>query len=119
MNVFLWVVAIVLAALFFASGIMKVLRSKEQLAAAGQGWVEPFAPPMIKLIGAVEVLGAAGLILPRALGIASVLTPLAALGLFVVMLGALVTHGRRREFPNAAFNVVLAALALVVAIGRL
>jgi uncharacterized membrane protein YphA (DoxX/SURF4 family) len=88
------------------------------LAGSGQAWVEPFSRPMIKLIGAVEVLGAAGLILPRALDSAPVLTPLAALGLVVVMLGALVTHGRRREFPNAAFNVVLAALALVVAIRR-
>jgi uncharacterized membrane protein YphA (DoxX/SURF4 family) len=118
MNVFLWIVAIVLAAVFFASGLMKVLRTKDQLAAAGQGWVGPFAPPAIKLIGLVEVAGALGLILPRALGIAPVLTPLAALGLVVVMLGAVVTHGRQREWPNVAFNIVLGALALVVAIGR-
>jgi uncharacterized membrane protein YphA (DoxX/SURF4 family) len=118
MNVFLWIVAAVLAAIFFLSGDMKLLRSKDQLAASGQGWVEPFAPPTIRLIGLVEAVGAVGLILPRALDIAPVLTPLAALGLLVVMLGAVVTHGRRREFPHAAFNVVLAGLALVVAIGR-
>jgi uncharacterized membrane protein YphA (DoxX/SURF4 family) len=118
MNVFLWIAAAVLAAVFFASGVLKLLRSKDQLAASGQGWVEPFAPPMIRLIGAVEALGAIGLILPRALDIAPVLTPVAALGLMVVMLGAAVTHGRRREFPNVAFNIVLAVLALVVAIGR-
>jgi len=118
MNVFLWIVAIVLAAVFLASGALKVARGKEQLATSGQGWVEPFAPPVIRLIGAVEVLGAAGVILPRALDIAPVLTPLAALGLAVVMVGAIITHGRRREFPNAAFNVVLGALALVLAIGR-
>jgi uncharacterized membrane protein YphA (DoxX/SURF4 family) len=118
MNVFLWIAAIVLAALFLSSGVMKLLRTKDQLAGAGQGWVEPFAPATIKLIGLVEVIGAAGVILPRALDIAPVLTPLAALGLVVVMLGAAVTHGRRREFPNVAFNIVLAALALVLAIGR-
>jgi uncharacterized membrane protein YphA (DoxX/SURF4 family) len=118
MNVFLWIVAIVLAAVFLASGVLKLVRGKEQLAASGQGWVEPFAPPVIRLIGAVEALGAIGLILPRALDIAPVLTPLAAAGLFVVMVGAVVTHGRRREFPNVAFNIVLGALALVLAIGR-
>jgi uncharacterized membrane protein YphA (DoxX/SURF4 family) len=118
MNVFLWIVAIVLAAVFLASGMGKLVRGKEKLAASGQGWVEPFSPPVIRLIGAVEVLGAVGVILPWALDVASVLTPVAALGLFVVMLGAIVTHGRRREFPNVAVNIVLGALALVLAIGR-
>jgi uncharacterized membrane protein YphA (DoxX/SURF4 family) len=115
MNIFLWVVAAVLAAIFLISGVLKLVRGKEE----SQGWMEPFSPQVIRLIGLVEALGAVGLILPRALDIAPVLTPLAAVGLAVVMVGAVVTHGRRREFPNVAFNVVLGALAVVVAVGRL
>lgn len=119
MNVFLWVLAGVLAAVFLAAGAMKLTRTKEQLAGSGQGWVDPFSTGMIKLIGVLEVAAAAGLILPPVLGIAPVLAPIAALGLVVLMAGAVVTHGRRREIPNVAVNVVLAVLAIVVAWGRL
>lgn len=118
MNVLLWIVASVLAAVFLTSGVMKLVRTKEQLAGSGQGWVEPFPTSALKLIGVVEVAAAAGLILPPALDIAPVLAPVAALGLVVVMAGAVITHGRRREYPNAAGNVVLAVLAAAVAWGR-
>jgi uncharacterized membrane protein YphA (DoxX/SURF4 family) len=118
MNVFLWVLGGVLAAVFLSSGALKLVRSKSQLAGAGQGWVEPFPAGTIRLIGALEVLAAIGLILPPALDIAPVLAPVAAVGLVLVMVGAVVTHARRREIPNAAVNIVLAVLAAVVAWGR-
>jgi uncharacterized membrane protein YphA (DoxX/SURF4 family) len=118
MNVLLWIVASVLAAVFLASGAMKLVRTKEQLAGSGQGWVEPFPDSVIKLIGVLEVAAAAGLILPPALDIAPVLAPVAAVGLIVVMVGAVITHGRRREYSNVAVNVVLGVLAAVVAWGR-
>jgi hypothetical protein len=101
-----------------ASGGLKLARSKEQLAASGLGWAEDFPAGTIKLIGALEVLAAIGLILPAALGVAPVLTPLAALGLVLVMIGAAVTHARRGEAPLIAVNVVLLILAAVVAWGR-
>ena len=119
MNVVLWVLAAVLAALFLVSGGMKIVRSKDRLAAAGQDWVESFSPGMVTLIGALEVAAAAGLILPPVTGIAPVLAPAAAIGLVLVMIGAVVVHGRRREIPNVAVNIVLAILAAVVAWGRL
>jgi hypothetical protein len=97
---------------------MKLVRSKEQLAGSGQGWVESFSPATVKLIGILEVAAAAGLILPAAFNIAPVLVPLAAAGLIVVMAGAVVTHGRRSEWPNVAVNIVLAVLAAIVAWGR-
>jgi uncharacterized membrane protein YphA (DoxX/SURF4 family) len=118
MNVFLWVLAGVLAALFLGSGALKLARTKEQLASSGLGWVEQFPEGAIKLIGVLEVAGAVGLILPAALKIAPVLTPLAAVGLVLVMAGAAVTHARRREIPNAAVPIVLGVLAAVVAWGR-
>jgi hypothetical protein len=50
--------------------------------------------------------------------IAPILTPVAAAGLVVVMIGAVVSHARRREFANVAVNVALAVMAAVVASGR-
>jgi DoxX-like family len=67
------------------------------LAAFGMGWVEDFSPGAVKSIGTLEVLAAVGLILPAALGIAPVLVPLAAVGLAVLMAGAIITHLRRHE----------------------
>ncbi|MBL1093246.1 DoxX family protein [Streptomyces sp. 9-7] len=75
-------------------------------------------PPTVKLIGTLEVLAAIGLVLPATLGIAPALAPLAALGLALVMIGAVVVHARRGEAQMAAVNVVLLTLAAVVAWGR-
>ncbi|GAA1613854.1 hypothetical protein GCM10009789_80020 [Kribbella sancticallisti] len=81
-------------------------------------WTEDFSAGMLKVIGAAEVLGALGLILPGAFDVAPVLVPVAATGLAVLMLGAIVTHARRKEPQPIVINVVLLILALVVAIFR-
>ena len=117
MSIVLWIVQSLLALAFLAAGSMKLMRSKAQLEEQ-MPWVTDFSPMVIRLIGAVEVLGALGLILPAVTGIATVLTPLAATGLAVVMVGAMVTHVRRNEMAQLAPNVVLLALALFVAWGR-
>jgi hypothetical protein len=70
------------------------------------------------LIGLLEVLGATGLILPAVTGILPGLTPLAALGLALTMIGAMLTHLRRKELPMIAVNFVLLALAAFVVYGR-
>jgi hypothetical protein len=93
MNVALWIIAGLLAAGSLGSGAMKLARPKEKLAASGMGWVEDFSAGAVKSIGILEVLAAVGLILPAALGIAPVLVPLAALGLVVLMAGAILTPG--------------------------
>ena len=118
MNVVLWILAGLLAAAFLAAGIMKVTRTKEQLADSGMGWVEDFSPGMIKLIGALEILAAIGLVLPALLDIAPVFVPLAALGLVLMMIGAVVVHVRREETARMAPGVVLLIIAAVVAWGR-
>jgi uncharacterized membrane protein YphA (DoxX/SURF4 family) len=118
MNIALWIIAGLLALAFLASGVMKLTQPKEKLAASGMGWTEDFSPGMVKMIGALELLAAIGLILPAALDIAPVLVPLAAVGLVVIMIGAAITHARRKEYPMIAINVVLLALAAVVAWGR-
>jgi uncharacterized membrane protein YphA (DoxX/SURF4 family) len=118
-NLALWIVAIVLATGFAASGLVKLLVPKEKLVNFGQGWAQDFSPTSIRLIGVAEVLGAAGLILPAVTHIAPILVPLAAIGLVLVMVGAAVVHARRKETMNIAVNVVLLALAVFVAWGRL
>ena len=97
MNLALWIVASVLAASFAGSGLMKLLVPKDKLVSSGQGWAQDVTPTNIRLIGVVEVLGAAGLILPAVTHIAPVLVPLAAIGLVLVMVGAAVVHARRNE----------------------
>lgn len=118
MNISLWIIAGLLAAAFAAAGLMKLTQPKEKLAASGQGWTEDFSPGAVKAIGAAELLAAVGLILPAALDIVPVLVPLAALGLVLLMAGAIVTHARRKENQMIIINLVLLALAAVVVVGR-
>jgi uncharacterized membrane protein YphA (DoxX/SURF4 family) len=117
MNVVLWVIAGVLAVAFLAAGATKLTQPKEKLATS-MGWVEDFSPGAVKLIGALEVLAAIGLVLPAVLDVVPVLVPLAAIGLVVLMAGAALTHSRRKEVPLIVVNLVLLALAAVVAWGR-
>jgi uncharacterized membrane protein YphA (DoxX/SURF4 family) len=118
MDVVLWILAGLLAVAFLASGLLKLVRSRAQLAESGLGWVEDFGEGTIKLIGVLEILAAIGLILPAVTGIAEILVPLAAAGLVLVMLGALVVHARRKEYPMVVLNLVLIVMAAVVAWGR-
>ena len=80
MNLALWIVAGLLAAVFGLSGLMKLIQPKERLAAAGLTWTEDFPAGAVKAIGGLEVLAALGLLLPATSGIAPVLTPAAATG---------------------------------------
>lgn len=117
MNVVLWILQVVLAVAFLAAGAMKASKPKAEL--SGQmGWVDDFSAGGVKAIGVLEVLAAIGLVLPWALDVAPVLTPLAALGLVLMMVGAAVVHARRGETPMIGINVVLGVLAAVVAVGR-
>jgi uncharacterized membrane protein YphA (DoxX/SURF4 family) len=118
MNVALWIIAGLLAAVFGASGLMKLIQPKAKLAASGLAWTEDFSSAAVKAIGGLELLAALGLILPAALDIAPILTPLAATGLVLVMVGAAITHARRKETPAIAVNAVLLVLAALVAWGR-
>ncbi|WP_203826440.1 DoxX family protein [Actinoplanes palleronii] len=118
MNVVLWIIAGLLAAAFLAAGAMKALQPKEKLVASGMGWAADLSDVQVKLIGVVEVLGAIGLILPALLDIAPVLVPIAATGLVITMIGAVVVHVRRHENQAIAPSAVLLVLAAVVAWGR-
>ncbi|MCK9905135.1 DoxX family protein [Parafrankia colletiae] len=117
MNVFLWIVQGLLAAAFAVASVLKSTRSREQLIPQ-LPWVSDVSTPVMRLIGAAEFAGALGLILPGAFDIATVLTPLAATGLAVIMVLAMGLHARRKEPAAIAFNAVLLILAAVVMWGR-
>jgi uncharacterized membrane protein YphA (DoxX/SURF4 family) len=116
-NIALWIVAGVLAAMFLLAGVMKVATPKEKLVTIME-WARPWSRPQVQALGVVEALGAIGLIAPRALNIAPVLTPLAAVGIAVIMTGATIVHTRMKDYKGLGMPVVLLILAVVVAAGR-
>jgi hypothetical protein len=111
-NVALWVVQVLLAALFLFAGVMKLVMPIEELTGqvAMPGW-------FIRFIGVAEVLGGLGLILPAFLRIRPGLTPLAAAGLVVIMIGAVVIS-LPMGLMTALIPLVVGILAALVAYGR-
>jgi len=106
MNVFLWIVQAILAVMFLGSGIAKSLMSKERMLATGQTGAASQPLPLIRFIAFCEILGATGLILPCALGIDRFLTPLAAVGLAAIMVGAARIHAKLGEPKSIVVNVL-------------
>ncbi|HEX2182802.1 MAG TPA: DoxX family protein [Rubrobacteraceae bacterium] len=117
MGIALWVVQVLLATAFLVSGATKLSQPKEKLVGK-MAWMEDFSQPTVRIIGALEVLGAIGIVLPALSGILPWLTPLAALGLALTMIGAALTHLRRAEYDGIAVTTVLLVLAVFVAYGR-
>lgn len=113
MNVGLWIIQGLLAALFIFAGGMKLVLPLEKLAG-------PVAMPgtFLRFIGVCEVLGALGLILPSLLRIRPGLTPLAAAGLVVIMIGATVITLMYEGVATAVVPLVVGILAAFVAYGR-
>jgi DoxX-like family len=119
MNLALWISAGLLAAVALTGGISKTFVCKEKLAAAPGGkWTEDASVAFVKTLGVLELLAAVGLILPAALDIAPVLVPVTAVCWIVLMVGAALTHGRRREWKFVALNAIYLALAAFIAWGR-
>ena len=119
MNLSLWIIAGLMAAVFLLAGANKLLIPQEKLAKApGGGWVLDFSAGFVKALGAVEILGAVGLILPALLDIAPVLVPMAAVGLALIMVGAAIVTFRRQEFKHVLLNLTYLALLVFVAFGR-
>ena len=113
MNRALWIVQILLAALFLWAGGLKLVMPIEAM-------TEQIAYPglFLRFIGVVEVLGALGLILPGLTHIRPGLTPLAAAGLVIVMIGATVVTAMAMGAVMALIPLVTGLLAGFVAIGR-
>ena len=115
MNTVLWIVQILLALLFLFAGGMKLIMPIEEMTKG-----VPIALPgwFLRFIGVCEVLGAAGLVLPWLLDIRAGLTPLAALGLVIIMLGATATTWATAGPTMALLPLLIGALLAFVAYGR-
>ena len=124
MNTALWIAQSLLALIFTVSGVLKATQPKPTLIATGQTGVAFYPMPFI---ASCELLGAVGVILPWLTGIARVLTPIAALGLSAIMIGAAASHSRlahdqrprrSKELLNVATNIAILAACAFVAAGR-
>ncbi len=115
MQLALWISSGLLAAAMIAAGGMKLAVPRARLAER-MTWARTWKDGTVKLLGAAEVLGGLGLLVPHATGVVPMLTPIAAMCLLVLMLGAVKTHLDLSE-PVIA-PAILASLALFVALGR-
>jgi uncharacterized membrane protein YphA (DoxX/SURF4 family) len=118
MNALLWTLQGLLAAIFTVSGLAKISQPKARLIASGQTGVTPFPLPVIRITAFCELLGAIGILLPRLVGVAEFLTPAAAAGYAIVMVGAITSHAYLREPRNVAATVAIFIAAVTVAVGR-
>ena len=117
MHIALWLVQILLAILFLMTGAMKAFMPLDEVAKTMR-WVPDVPAGLVRFIGLVELAGALGLILPSATKIRPKLTPLAAVGLGVVVLLGAILHFTRGEGALTPLNFILAAMAAFVAWGR-
>jgi hypothetical protein len=119
MNLALWIVAGLLAVVLLVS-TSKAFVPKERIASVGHAaeWVLDFSPGALRAIAALELLAAAGLILPAVLGIAPGLVPVTASCVALLFLGAATMRLRRGERATVVPDLVYLALAIFVAWGR-
>jgi uncharacterized membrane protein YphA (DoxX/SURF4 family) len=116
MSIFIHIALILTALAFTMAGLAKATQPKAKLA-KNMAWTDDFSQGQIRIIGILEILGGLGVILPAITNILTWLTPIAAAGLMLIMVGAALTHIRRKEYPLIAVNAVLFTLATVVLIG--
>ncbi len=117
MNAALWTLQALVALLFGMAGSAKLFRPINQLAKRFP-WMGKVPPQFVRFIGACELAGAVGLVVPAALSIFPKLTLLAAIGLTALMACAVVFHVVRREMPASVRAFVILLVVFVIAIGR-
>lgn len=116
MNALLWLLQLALSVYFLFAGVLHFLLPPGL--PAPMAWMYSLSPALHLVSGTAEILAAVGLILPGLLRIQTRLTPLAALGLVFVMLGAAIWHFPRQEYTNMVGNLLVAAVSGFVAYGR-
>ena len=116
MNIALWVLQVVLG-IFFVVHAYLLLRPPASVQ-SGMNYILEMSTGLRRFAAIAEGLAGLALVFPPLLRVLTWLTPLAAVGLVLLMLGAIVFHVRRHEYPNVGFNAVLGVLAAVVAWGR-
>jgi len=114
MKVIIWIIQALVALVFIGAGLMKLATPYNELIAdPNMAWAGDFSSTQIKIIAALEILGAIGLIVPMFIAKFRMLVPISALGLALVMVGAMITHLGRNE--PIFMNIVLLALVLLTA----
>ncbi|MFI7384005.1 DoxX family protein [Streptomyces sp. NPDC049813] len=111
MHLAYWVVATLLALFYFYGGALKLARSRDQLRPM-MAWVDALPMAAVRAIGALEVLGALGLLLPPLTGTAPWLACAAALGFTLLQCGATAVHLRMGD-RQVALNIALLVTAAV------
>jgi uncharacterized membrane protein YphA (DoxX/SURF4 family) len=116
MNTTIWIIQSLMAVLFVFHGIamFNPPPQVQESVVRKMGYSLPF----LKIIGTLEVLGGLGLILPAWTRVMPILSPLAALGLVVIMIGVVVSHARQGESKQTVATSVVTLLVAFVAIGR-
>lgn len=118
LNIALWVVQVLLAALYLMAGSTKLFQPIEEMAKM-LPWVAEVPSGVVRFIGLSELLGGVGLLLPSILRIQPGLTPIAAVGLAVIQLLAAIFHVSKGETSVIGANILFMAMALFVAWGRM
>lgn len=108
-TIVLWIVSVLLAAMFLLSGVFKLLKPEEAKAAFVH---YGYAPWFAIFIGVCEVLGGLGLLIPRLAG-------LAAAGLAIIMIGATYTHFSHHEYQHGMIPLVLLVMLIGVGYARM
>ena len=118
MNIVLWIIQILLALLFLFSGGVKFAMSLEEMRKQSPPGTIEFSMAFVKFIGVCEILGGLGLVLPGLTKIKRFLTPLAAVGLLIIMIGAVAVSVMGPGMKYGVPALVAGILCAVVAYGR-
>ena len=118
MNILLWIIQILLALLFIFAGGMKLVVPTDLLMAQAPPGSTQFPSWFMKFIGVVELLGGLGLILPGIFRRRQDLTPLAAAGLVIVMIGAVAISVKDHGIQAGVTPLIVGLLCAFVAYGR-
>jgi hypothetical protein len=118
MNIVLWVLQVLLGLAFMGVAYTHGLQPEQLAVQPGGAWISALPDGLRIFIALAEFLGGLGLILPAATKIQPRLTPLAAVGLALIMVLAIGFHLTRGEYPNIVFNFVLLVIAAIIAYGR-
>jgi len=117
MNVFLWIIQLLLAAIFLTVGLAKAVVPMETLAKA-MTWVNEYSSKKVRAIGILESLGGFGLFFPGLYPISKLIIPFSATGLAVIMVLAAYSNLQRGDRNEFISNLALLGLSLFVAISR-
>jgi len=117
MDIALWIAQVLLAFDFVVHGWVMWFPSKTL--PMGLPYIQEIPTGFRRFIGTAEILAGVGLILPGLTGILPWLTPLAAIGIIILMLSAIIYNIRRKDYNQMKRNLMQLALAVFVAFGRL